>query len=129
MGSQALTASLNEDGFFHIKIAGELSVAFIAALRQDVETAKKAVEQASIQQGHKVRALLDLTEFSGVYSPEAIMILADYEKFNSGFILKTAAYGASENVRLVGNIVSLFAHRENIEFFNSREEAINWLNA
>ncbi len=127
MTENALSVEEGPDGFATTFIRGDLTQERIPALKEDVERAHAVLQEGSRKAGHPLRTLTDLTGFSGAYVPEAIMVLAAYQKENAPYIEKSAIFGGSSNTNFAAEIVSAISQRENIALFNTKEEALAWL--
>lgn len=130
MQPQVMTVSLQGDGYLLTTIEGDLSEERIATLKDDIERSGTFIRNEFEKHGQKkFKALIDLTKFSGVYTPEVLLVLAEYEKHNAPYIEKSAGFGGAASTRLAAEIVSGFSGRENISFFKTKDEALAWLAA
>lgn len=129
MELRPLTINVDPSGLVCTSLNGDLSQERLPQLKEDVERANAFIKEQSGAAGRKLRSIVDLTNFSGVYVPDVMMVLAAYEKENSPYIEKTAGFGGQENVVFAAEIVSGLSRRDNISFFKTKEEALAWLNA
>lgn len=122
-----LTTALLPDGKVLLTLRGSLSRDRIDLLGEDVSAARRMIEAQYRQSGAQVRVLLELTNFDGIYVPEAIEWMSSLAKDDARYVEKTACFGGSSMVQLAGDVVLAFAMRDNIKFFNTQEEALEWL--
>lgn len=115
------------DGRIILKISGALSKERLASLKESVANAEKLIEDTFNESGNMVDVLLDLQEFSGDYDMSALEVMTSLARSDAGFVRKTAGYGAPEKGTIAGEITVALADRENIKFFPSKDEALEWL--
>ncbi len=124
-----LKTFFGSDGFLYTVISGDLSAERLQLLKEDVERANAFIRSEAEKSHRTFKAMVDLAGFSGVYTPDAMLVLAAYEKENAPYIEKTAGFGGKEHVQFAGEIVSALSKRTNISFFENKEQAAAWLNA
>jgi ribosomal protein S13 len=125
---QPLKISIDENTHrVTLQIIGDLSKERLSSLAYAAESAQKQIEELSVKTGEKIKILIDMTEFSGIYDVDAVPLMTQFAKHNANFVKKTAGFGSAEKGTISGEIVSALAERENIRFFQTKEEAIAWL--
>jgi len=124
METRPLTISLTREGILFIIIQGELTKERLPLLKEDIEKAKAFIREESQQALRPLPVLIDLTNLSSVYEPEAMLVLADFEKADRPYVQRTICFGASAKIKLAGEIISALSNRENISFFDTKEEAV-----
>jgi hypothetical protein len=127
MNDHPLTCAIGDDGLVHIAIIGDLSEDRLPTLREDADRANALIRQESERQARKLRALVDMSAFTGSYVPEAITAFAAFEKKNAPYLERTAGFGGAERQRLAADIVTALSTRDNISFFDTEDEARVWL--
>ena len=127
--SSLLEVSVSPDGIMLSRLSGAITGDRIEDLRRDVATAKLVAYGEYQRRGAKFKSLVDLTDFKGVYVPEALSLLAELMRANKSYIQKSAMFGGSEATTIAANMVVIFSDRNNISFFKTKDEALVWLNA
>ncbi|MEK7535999.1 MAG: STAS/SEC14 domain-containing protein [Patescibacteria group bacterium] len=125
--SQPLSININEEGIAVIKIAGDLTGPEVEKLNEEIVLIEKEIENAFGKQGKKLRALVDVSEFSDNYDSGAVSPMVNLVSHNRDYIEKTAVFGASPKATLVGETIIGLALRDNFKFFKTKEEALAWL--
>jgi hypothetical protein len=118
---------IDENGFVVMSFYGDLTDEMMPAFKSALAVSSMSIIHHSTTSGKKIKVLLNMRNFSGKYSVEALDTLANFAKNNVEYIDKTASFGGSESVRMTGEIVSHMAHRDNIKVFATKEEAVAWL--
>lgn len=124
-----LEIGVTREGVLYTKLRGSVTPERIDDLRKEVATAKLVVYGEYQRRNAKFKSLIDATDFSGTYVPEALAILSELMRSNTSYVEKSALFGVGEAVKTAANIVTSFAGRENLAFFKTKEEALAWLNA
>ncbi len=117
-----------KEGRIELSLHGSLTHDRFDALKESVASGKQMIKDNFIKTGRMIEVLLDMTEYSGVYDVEAMEILADFADANREFVRKTACFGGGQAAVLAGEVVIAMAERRNIQFFDSKEKACEWLN-
>lgn len=120
--------SVDENGIVVISLFGSLTPDRLETLQAEVTAGAAAIKEISEKQGGKVKILMDLSGFDGNYDAKAMDIMADFAKQNRDYVEKTAGFSNISKAKMAGEVVSALADRENIQFFDSKEEALAWLN-
>lgn len=124
-----LDLSVTPEGMLYTRLTGSVTSDNIEELRKEVATAKLVVYGEYQRRNAKFKSLIDVTDFSGTYVPEALAMLSELMRANKSYVEKSALFGISETVTAAANIVTSFSGRENLSFFKTKEEAMAWLNA
>lgn len=123
-----LTATFKkDDDFVLLKIVGDIKSENIDSFKKDLEEASKTMSDAYAELGHKVKVLLDVSNFSGTYNAEALTALVDFARKDEAIVEKTASFGGSDKVKMAGEAAVALSHRTNIQIFDTEEEAKAWL--
>lgn len=129
-GIRPLTATALSESLVLLVLSGTLNTPeIIRELDADSKKVHTLIHGLYSKKFVSIDVLIDLRAFSGAYSPVALESLAHLAKQDESYVRKTACFGASNDVRLAGDIVAVFAGRSNIEFFKTEEEARAWLSA
>ncbi len=111
-----------------IIFSGDLLEADVSTFRDALAQGKKVIWQFHTTHEHKkLKILLDMRAFTGNYCSEAVELLTDFARENTPFVEKTASFGGSDTVKMVGETVTALAHRNNIRIFDTQEDATTWL--
>ncbi|HVB19763.1 MAG TPA: hypothetical protein VNF51_00530 [Candidatus Paceibacterota bacterium] len=124
METHPLTASVLQDDIVLIIIQGNVTEDRLPLLREDIEKGTALLQEESQRVLHPLRVLVDLSNLNDTYSPEALLLLADFEKKNRSYVERTICFGADIKIRFAGEIISALSNRENISFFDTKEEAL-----
>lgn len=124
MTKNPLEVSLQQDGVLLVTIQGNLTEENLGLLRDNITVANEFIKNESLRAGKALPVIVDLTNLDRVYSPEAITLLAKFEKNDVPYVTKTACFGADIQVKFAGEIVSAISSRKNIIFCDTRDEAI-----
>jgi len=110
-------------------IQGELTGEHLLVLTEDIKKAKDFIREESEKVLRPLPILLDLSNLSNTYDPGAMLLLANFEKENLPYVLKTFCFGAGAGIKFAGEIISALSERGNISFFATKEEAMAALKA
>ncbi len=128
MTAKLLTATLKKDeDFVLLKIVGNITHENIDEFKKDLSDASKVLSDAHIELGHKLKILLDVSDFTGTYNAEALTALADFARKDEPIVDKTASFGGTDKVKMAGEAAIALSHRTNIQIFDTEEEARAWL--
>ncbi len=128
MVQKILTATFKkDDGFVLLKIVGNATSENIDIFKNDLEEASKIMSDAYTELGHKVKVLLDVSDFSGTYNAEALTALVDFARKDEAIVEKTASFGGSDKVKIAGEVAIALSHRTSIQIFDTEEDAKAWL--
>lgn len=115
------------EGMVEMVLRGTLDAHTLPLLEKGVADAKRIVHDAYDQHKTPVRVLFDITDFSGTYHVQAMMLMKDLESHNRPFVEKTAIFGGSELAQVAAQVtVDLIGH-PSLKVLKTREEAIRWL--
>ena len=124
---EPLSVSIGQENIVELKISGSLSLDRLPALRADIEKAELVIREMHDRTGRKVRVLIDITEFDGVYDVGAITAMTEFAKADERFVQRTASFGGPDNAKISGEVVTGLAGRNNIKVFASKADALDWL--
>jgi len=110
-----------------IKFVGDLVESDVEQFKKDLESATNALIETYQKKGDKLHILLDMTDFTGNYSLDALNALTAFAAKNSTLVEKTASFGGSDKVKAAGEIVTTLAHRSNIKIFDKEADAVAWI--
>ena len=128
MDTRPLVASTVSDTVVLLVLSGKVDTPeLISELDSDVKKAHALIRDLYSKVRSPIDILFNLQAFSGAYSPVALESLAHLAKEDDLYVRKTACFGASETIRLAGDIIAVIAGRSNIHFFNDEEHARAWL--
>jgi hypothetical protein len=122
--------SHEKGGILLLTFKGEINNSSdIDSLRGDIAVVSKAIKDLHKSEGKGIKVLIDITNFTAEYVSEAIEALAELAKSDKALVYKTGVFGGSMAVRALGEVIIALSGRGNIQFFEKKEEAINWVNA
>jgi len=122
-----LTIAVDTEGTLTLTFMGDLSGESVEALKKTVASGSELVQTEYNTQGRQLKALIDLTRFTGKYDSKAVEVIAEFARSNKIYIEKTGGFGGSDKARMAGEMVAALAERDNIRFFKTKEEAVAWL--
>ncbi|HEY0220693.1 MAG TPA: STAS/SEC14 domain-containing protein, partial [Candidatus Paceibacterota bacterium] len=99
----------------------------VVSLKSDLKVVSEKINQVHKNVGH-VKTLIDISNLKTRIIGEAIEALIELAKRNKDLVDKTAVLGGSEKLKIVGETIAALSGRENIKFFDTKEQAIDWLN-
>ncbi|PIR82961.1 hypothetical protein COU19_03050 [Candidatus Kaiserbacteria bacterium CG10_big_fil_rev_8_21_14_0_10_56_12] len=129
MESHTLDATLLGSDVILITIQGDITDTNLPALLEDVHRAEAMIKAESEKALRPLPILVDVSKLNRTYTPEGIMVLAEFEKANRPFVTRTAVFGADLKIKFTGEIISSLSNRHNIAFFDTKEEALASLTA
>lgn len=124
MTEHTLDVTLRQDGILLVTIRGDISDEQIPALKEDTSRGSAFIRQESDKALRPLPILVDVTKLNRAYSPEGILVLAEFEKKNRPYVSKTSVYGADIKIKFTGEIISALSDRKNIAFFETEAEAV-----
>ena len=123
-----LTTTVEPDGLcVTLKFSGDLTEDKGELFKSDLLEAGKLIADSFRAKQHKIKVLLDMTDFSGNYSATNLTALAQFAKQNEPFVIKTASFGGTEKVKIAGEIAIALSARDNIKIFDKKADALEWL--
>ena len=125
---EPLEVSVGSDNLVLLTIAGSLTHEQLPALAAGIEKAAETVKETSLKLGRKVKVLIDITGFDGVYDVAAIEAMALLAKKDADYVERTASFGGADAAKIPGEVAAHLARRDNIRTFSTKEEAVTWLN-
>jgi hypothetical protein len=129
MESRPLACTVLDDGTIRLTVAGDLDEGRLPVLKDEIRQAQAFIKAEAAKQGRKLRALVDLSAFTGAYVPDALTAFAAFERDNAPYVERTAGFGGAERQRFAADIVTALSVRDNISFFETEAEARAWLAA
>mgnify|MGYP001591577502 CR=1 FL=1 len=122
--------STEHGGILLLTFTGEVAdTADIASFKNDIATVAKSVKNLNLTQGNKIKVLIDITNFTATYVSEAVDALVELAREDKELVEKTAVFGGSTKVRVIGDTIIMLSGRKNIKFFENKTEAVEWLNS
>ena len=123
----SLQVSIGSDDVIMLKIMGSLTQEQLPALETGIEKAAALIKETSQKLGRKVKVLIDITGFDGVYDVAAVKAMALLAKKDAEFVERTASFGGPDAAKIPGEVAAHLARRDNIRTFSTQEEALQWL--
>ncbi len=127
MSTEPLLLSVDAHGYLCLKLSGILNGENYDRLKKEVDDATSAVEKLYKEHQGIIRILLDISDFSGTYSLDAMVLMKKFAEHNRPFVYRTGVYGGTDAARVAAEITVALAGRDNIKFFKTKELAVAWL--
>ncbi|MFC1630301.1 STAS/SEC14 domain-containing protein [Patescibacteria group bacterium] len=89
---------------------------------------KIAVQELYNKTGKKIKAVIDITHLKK-YNSEAFLVLTDLMKFNEKYVSKSATFGGDEFIIAAQDALLALSGRNNMKYFKTNEEALEWISA
>lgn len=90
MTTHLLTVDLLRTGALLIKITGDITDATLPTLQEDVRQGSLTIRTESERALRPLPVMVDVSKLNRAYSPEAITLLAEFEKTNRPYVERTA---------------------------------------
>ncbi len=121
-------ASAQHGGILLLTFDGKLNVAddtrqFVS----DVDTVAEAIQNLHKSQGKRIKVLLDLSTFEAGPNAQAFDALVKLAQQDKEFVEKTAIFGGTSQLQMLGQTAAFLAGRDNIHFFVTKAKALEWL--
>ena len=127
---EVIHVSAEPEGILALTFVGEVNgQTDLDLLKGNIDTVSKAIKDYHIAQGKRIKVIVNVTDFKAEYISEAANALAKLAKQDKELVEKTAVYGGSTKIILIGETIVALSGRTNIRFFESKEKAIKWLNS
>ncbi|MDE2188164.1 MAG: STAS/SEC14 domain-containing protein [Patescibacteria group bacterium] len=114
-------------GFVLIALSGDVLEGQTATFSDELKKGFEMIRAYSTERKAKIKILVDLGNFSGKYSVEAMELFADFAADDAPYVDRSAIYGLSAEIRAAAKITTAMSGRKNISVFDSREKALKWL--
>jgi len=125
-----INVSSEKGGILLLTFVGEINdTTDINVLRSDVNTVSTAIKNLHKEQSKKIKVLIDIVSFKAQYVSEAVDVLVELARGDKELVEKTAVFGGSDKVRIIGETIVVLSGRTNIKFFETKPEALSWLNS
>lgn len=118
---------IHPKGYVALTITGDLTSDDAEAFDADLRVGAETIRQFSEKEGHKVKVLMDVSAFTGVYDAASLQGLVDLASGDTPFVEKSASFGGTDKVKAAGEVVTALAERNNIAIFDTKEKALAWL--
>jgi hypothetical protein len=117
---------IGEDGVIYLRMKGNLTSDHLPELKAWDAKVREAMRTAAQSDSARVLCLTDLT--NGLEADEvSLQILKDLIQHNKEYATRTAVIGANFFMRNILILALRATHRSNMESFNTREDAMEWL--
>ena len=127
MEHSLITKVISDKSYILLKFKGDLVSDKVEAFKEDLLAASETIQKYFKDSGKKIHILLDIVDFTGNYSLDALTSLVSFAKNNKLFVEKTATFGGSDKVKMAGKIAITLSNRDNIKMFDTKDEAEAWL--
>ncbi len=126
---KTFTTEVSESRVVEISINGDLLELQIEELSQSLQEATEVIQSAFINFQEKLNILVDLSNFSGNYVVESLVLMVKFSSETKQYVKKTAIYGASDKDKMAVEMISALSDRSDLKTFTTKEEALEWLKA
>jgi hypothetical protein len=121
--------SHEKGGILLLTFKGEINNSTdITSLKADIAVVSKSIKELHTTQGKGIKVLIDITSFTAEYVSDAIEALVELAKADKSLVYKTAVFGGSMKIRVLGEMIVALSERSNIQFFENKSNAVSWLN-
>jgi len=103
------------------------SDADVQQLKTDIDTVSSSIRSLHKAQGQGIRILLNISNFDAEVVMEAVTALVNFARADKEYVFRTAIFGASKKLKVIGDSIVTLSGRSNIKFFETKEEAMHWL--
>ncbi len=124
MSTHPLSSFIGRDGIILLTLQGNITDTELPQLKTDLQDAAALIREESEKALRPLPVLVDVSKLDRAYSPEGIMLLAEFEKNNRPYVSKTAVFGTDIKIKFTGEIISALSDRKNISFHETEEEAM-----
>ncbi len=122
--------SHEKGGILLLTFKGEINnTSDISSLKNDIATVSKAIKDLHSSQGKGIKVLIDITKFTAEYVSDAIESLVELAKADKTLVYRTAVFGGTMKIRVLGEMVVALSGRNNIQFFEDKNTAVKWVNS
>lgn len=122
-----LLISIDNAGLVTMFFTGDLTHDVMDEYKKELDKGIKIIEEYFQAHTRKVRVILDIQNFTGNYSLDALTALVSFAKKNTPYVDRTASFGGSDKVKMAGEVAIALSMRDNIKIFDTKEEAMTWL--
>ena len=122
-----LIITINEQGLVLMKFNGNLTKDVVPEYKAELDKGAEYIETFYKNHTKKVKVILDMTDFTGNYSLDALGALFSFAKHNTQYVDHTASFGGSDKVKMAGEVAIALSGRENIKICDTKEEALQWV--
>lgn len=122
-----LIISIDNAGLVTMFFTGDITHDVMDDYKSELEKGAKLIEEYYQAHTRKVRVILDIRNFTGNYSLEALNALVGFARKNTPYVDRTASFGGSDKVKMAGEVAIALSMRDNIKIFDTKEEAMTWL--
>ena len=122
-----LTISINDGGLVTMFFTSDLTHDVMDEYKKELDKGVKLIEEYYQAHTRKVRVILDIQNFTGNYSLDALTALVSFAKKNTPYVDRTASFGGSDKVKMAGEVAIALSMRDNIRIFDTKEEAMTWI--
>lgn len=122
-----LIISIDNTGLVTMFFTGDITHDVVDEYKKELEKGVKLIDEYYQAHTRKVRVILDIRNFTGNYSLDALNALVSFAKRNTPYVDRTASFGGSDKVKMAGEVAIALSMRDNIKIFDTKEEAMTWL--
>lgn len=119
------TKQISADQLF-LKATGVLNSDSITELKGFATVTEDLIATMHEKAGRLIKCVFDISEINEAKDPSAIAVLAEFQANNKPHILRTALVASKPEIKLAIGIVGAMAQRDNIQTFDTQEEAVAW---
>ena len=121
-----LDVSVGAGDIIHITIGGNVDAGSMSRLTEFTQKIQDTVQDIFHKKNKRVLCLVDISALTS-YHPDVLVTLAQMMKANEPFVLRTATFGGGQYMIMAEDIVIALSGRKNLRAFNTKQEAIVWL--
>ena len=122
-----MKVTVEKPGWISYVISGDLTEARSSEIEEAIARADETIREQYHETGQPVHILMDMNGFSHVYDLATLERFAQFAEKHGHDVAKTAGFGSSKQTRAAAAALLAFTDRDNIRFFETKEEALAWL--
>lgn len=122
-----LTITVGEDKIIHLLLDGKLTKEHLAEFQAWADKVYETMLRVREETGQNVKFLTNVTHLEAL-DEEVMKVYADLLKKDTPYVYRSATFGASKDALTWLVAVMTASGRKNFKHFQTREEALAWLN-
>ena len=122
-----MQVTVEKPGWISYVFSGDLTQARRAEIEEGIARADATIREQYRETGKPVHIIMDMNGFSDVYDLSTLKMFAEFAEKHGHDVAKTAGFGGSKQTQAAAGVLLAFTHRDNIRFFETKEEALAWL--
>lgn len=127
---ETIHVSTEPGGVLLLTFKGEVNdTTDVKSFKSDIDIVSKKIKELHKSQGSGIKVMIDITDFVAEYVSDIADALVELAKEDKSLVEKTAVFGGSLKIRIMGETIAELAGRHNIKFFENKSSALAWLHS